>query len=91
MYLTKSEIDASALRESLDGEVVAAADAGWDEARQAWNLAVDQRPAAVVRPESAADVAAVLRFAAASGLRVAPQGTGHNAGPLATLERTLLL
>ena len=26
-------------------------DRGWDEAREAWNLAVDQRPAAVALPE----------------------------------------
>ena len=46
-------------------------------------LAVDQRPAAVALPRSAADVAEVVRAAAPAGLRVAPQSTGHNAGPLA--------
>jgi hypothetical protein len=33
-------------------------DPGWDDARRAWNLAVDQHPAAVALPESAADVMA---------------------------------
>ena len=48
------------LRDLLDGEVVLPGDADWDAARQAWNLAVDQRPAAVVFAESADDVAAVV-------------------------------
>ena len=63
----------------------------WDEARLAWNLAVDQRPAAVALPESAEDVAAVVAFARTEGLRVAPQGTGHNAAALEDLSDTILL
>jgi FAD/FMN-containing dehydrogenase len=55
----------------------------YDGARMPWNVAVDQRPAAVAEPRTADDVAAVVRAARASGLRVAAQGTGHNAGPLA--------
>jgi FAD/FMN-containing dehydrogenase len=84
-------LDVLALRAQLDGEVVTPIDASWDEARQAWNLAVDQRPAAVVYAESAADVVAVVNFARDHGLRVAPQGTGHNAGPLGPLADTVLL
>jgi hypothetical protein len=66
-------------------------DAGFDTARQAWNLLIDQRPDAVVRPESAADVVAAVRYAASRGLRVAAQSTGHNAGPLGDLTGTLLV
>jgi FAD/FMN-containing dehydrogenase len=66
-------------------------DPNWNEARRAWNLAVEQRPAAVALPESPADVAAVVRWARARGLRVAPQGTGHNARPLGSLAHTVLL
>ncbi len=58
-------------------------DAGYDAARVAWNLAVDQRPAAVALPRNATEVAQVVRAASAAGLRVAPQSTGHNAAPLA--------
>ena len=72
------------------GAVTTPSDSGWDEARQAFNLAVDQRPEAVLRPTSAADVAAAVRYAAAEGLGVAPQSTGHNAGAL-PLENALLL
>jgi FAD/FMN-containing dehydrogenase len=84
-------LDVIALRAQLDGELVTPIDASWDEARQAWNLAVDQRPAAVVYAESARDVANTVGFARERGLRVAPQGTGHNASPLGDLGDTILL
>jgi hypothetical protein len=60
---------------------------GWDEARAAWNLSADQRPAAVVEAADADDIAAVLRL----GCRVAPQGTGHGAEALGPLDGTVLL
>jgi hypothetical protein len=71
--------------------ILTPADLGWDDARKAWNLAVDQHPAAVALPESAADVVAAVRFARERGLRVAAQGTGHNAAPLGELTDTLLV
>ena len=43
---------------------------------RAWNLAVDQRPAAVAFPATDADVIAAVNFAREEGLRVAPQGPG---------------
>lgn len=81
--------DLSALK--IDGRVAMPADPDWDQARAAWNLAVDQRPVAVALAESAADVAATVRFAAENGLKVAAQGTGHGAAPLPPLEGTILL
>lgn len=71
------------LARALDGRLVQPGDPDWDEARTAWNLAVDQRPAAVVVARSVDDVVSTVRLAAAYGLAVAPQGTGHNAAPLA--------
>ena len=72
-------LDPSALQSRLEGDIVLSSDDGWDAARQAWNLAVDQHPAMVALPETAADVAAVVAYAAEAGLRVATQGTGHGA------------
>jgi FAD/FMN-containing dehydrogenase len=65
-------------------------DPGWDEARRAWNLAVDQRPAAVALPETVDDVVAAIDYARMLGLGVAVQGTGHGA-PGGSLAGTLLL
>ncbi len=76
---------------TISGRIATPADPDWDAARQAWNLAVDQQPAAVAFPESAADVTALVRHAAANGLRVAGQGTGHGAAPLPPLEGTILV
>jgi hypothetical protein len=52
---------------------------------------VDQQPTAVVLPADERDVIAVVRFAREHDLRIAPQSTGHNAGPLGSLEDALLL
>ena len=66
-------------------------DPGWDDARRAWNLAVDQHPAAAALPASAREVVEVVRFAREHGLSVAAQGTGHNAAPLGPLAGTVLV
>lgn len=89
--MSAPQTDAGPLRKALSGDVVAQGEAGWDEARRAWNLAADQRPPLVVLAESTADVAATVRFAAANGLKVAPQSTGHGATSMGDLAETILL
>ncbi len=88
-YPPLGELQNASLREELTrldglvtGRVFSPGEPGWDEARTAWNLAVDQRPVAVVIPEHVDDIAHTVATARALGLGVAPQGTGHNAGPL---------
>jgi len=81
----------SELQSRLHGQVLTDTDEAWDSARQTFNVLVDQRPAAVVRVANADDVAETIRYASQRGLRVAPQGTGHNAGPMDGLEDALLL
>jgi FAD/FMN-containing dehydrogenase len=84
-------IDPTQLRNRMEGRVSAPGDRDWDDARQAWNLSVDQRPAAVAIPRSSDDVIAVVEFARDRGLLVTAQGTGHNAGAYDTLENTILI
>ncbi len=81
----------AALRDAVGPPVVLPGEAGWDEARTPWNLAVDQRPEAVVLARTAADVQATVRFALAAGLQVVPQGTGHGAAPMGDLSGAILL
>jgi FAD binding domain len=81
----------SPLSEVLSGTVVLPGDPRWDESRSAFNLLLDQHPAAVAFPADADDVALAVTYARAAGLRVAPQATAHNQGPLGDLEDTLLL
>ena len=79
------------LTEQMTGRVVTPSDPDWDATRQVFNLATDLRPAAIALPRDVSDVIAAVGYADAHGLRVAPQATGHNAAPLASLEDTLLV
>jgi len=79
------------LREKFSGALHVPGDTSYDEARRAWNLAVDQRPALVAQPRTVADVVAVVRFARENALRVAPQGTGHGASARGPLDDSVLV
>jgi FAD/FMN-containing dehydrogenase len=89
--LTTTTTPFTDLAAQMTGHVVTPSDPDWDASRQVFNLATDLRPAAIALPRDAGDVAAAVRYAGAHGLRVAPQATGHNAGPLGSLEDTLLV
>ena len=87
----RKPLDVELLRSRVSGPVSVPGDDSWDTARLAWNVAVDQRPVAVVEAESAADVKATVAFAREAGLQVAAQGTGHGAGALGSLDDTILI
>ena len=76
---------------SIRGRVATPSDANWDEARQAWNLAADQRPPAVAFVESADDASKAIKFAAENDLKVAGQGTGHGAVAIGSLGDAILI
>jgi FAD/FMN-containing dehydrogenase len=84
---------AAQLRTALGDRVHFSGDPAYDALRTPWNVAIDQRPFAVTRPETAEEVVDVVRAATAAGLRVAPQSTGHAAGALAEtdLSRAVLI
>ena len=67
------------LRSDLGGTLVLAGDPDYDTARLAWNLAVDQRPAAIATPADVADVQAIVRAAREGGYGVTTQPNGHGA------------
>lgn len=80
--MTSSVERAGALRDLCPERVFLPGDGGYDTGRTVWNLAVDQRPAAVAVPQTVEEVVTIVRASAEAGLRIAPQSTGHNAGPL---------
>ena len=82
---------ATALRDRFPEAVTIPGDADWDSARMAFNVLIDQQPEAVVRPRSAQETVAIVNDARELGLRIAPQGSGHNAGPLGSLDGTVLI
>ena len=73
---------AEMLRGLCGGAVHLPGDPGYHLARTPWNVQVESFPAAVAYPAFPDEIAEVLRAAAAAGLAVAPQGTGHGAAPL---------
>jgi hypothetical protein len=81
----------TALSDVMTGRVVAPGGHDWDAARQAFNLLLDQQPVAVAFPVDENDVIAAVNYARRHGLRIAPQATGHNAGPLGSLHGTILV
>lgn len=79
------------LSDRITGRVVHPSDPDWDDSRRGFDLTVDLRPAAIAFPRDAREVVTVVDYAREHGLRIAPQSTGHNAGPLASLEDTILV
>ncbi|WP_409328982.1 FAD-binding oxidoreductase [Trujillonella humicola] len=79
---TAPDSRARSLRGLCGGSVHLPGDPAYDLARSPWNLQMCDSPAAVAYPAFPEEVAQVLRAAAAAGLSVAPQGTGHGAPPL---------
>ncbi len=85
-------LDPAPLLEAAPGRVHLPGTPGYDAARTPWNVAIDQRPAAVAVPHTVEEVVALVRAARRLGLRVAPQSTGHGAAPLhGRLAGSLLL
>lgn len=75
----------------LRGRLTLPSDPAYDAERSAWNLSVDQRPAAVAHPVDVDDLRAVLAIARDTGVTVAVQPNGHGAHALlegAILTRT---
>lgn len=74
---------AASLRGLCGGAVHLPGDPAYDMARSPWNLQMSEDyPAAVAYPAFPDEVSDVVRAAAAAGLHVAAQGTGHGAPAL---------
>jgi FAD/FMN-containing dehydrogenase len=87
--LAQSEVEA--LRASLRGPVIAAADPGYDEARKLYNGMIDKRPAALAQCMDAGDVMTCVNFARNQGLDLAVRGGGHNGPGLGSVDDGLVI
>ena len=67
----------ASLQARIHGAVITPEDVRYDDARKAWNLSVQQRPALIVVADSAADIVEAVRFAREMDLGIAVQSTGH--------------
>jgi FAD/FMN-containing dehydrogenase len=71
-------INPQALQASLKGSLHLPGEPQFVEACTIWNAMIDRRPAIVVRPHGAEDVAAAIAFAKANELPLSVRGGGHN-------------
>lgn len=71
-------INADTLRSKLKGALHLPGEPQFIEACTIWNGMIERRPAFVVRPAGAEDVAAAMAFAKANGLPLSIRGGGHN-------------
>jgi FAD/FMN-containing dehydrogenase len=69
------------LRRSV-GDVITPDDATYDEARRLWNAIHDRRPALIVRPTTAQQVATAVQFAREHELEIVVKSGGHSAAGL---------
>ncbi|HEY7178037.1 MAG TPA: FAD-binding oxidoreductase [Gaiella sp.] len=76
---------------SIRGTVLLPGDDAYEAARRVHNGLIDRRPAAIVRCRSAADVAAAVKFARATGAEISVRGGGHNVGGLAVADGALMI
>jgi FAD/FMN-containing dehydrogenase len=85
------DLDTSALKASLRGELIQPSDEGYNAARKVYNGMIDKHPALIARCADVADVVAAVNFARESGLLVSIRGGGHNAGGLGVCDDGLVI
>jgi FAD/FMN-containing dehydrogenase len=76
--LSHARLLLSGLQAGLAGSVIGPDDPDYDEARQVFFPAFDRRPAAIVRPVDAEEVAYVVALARETGLDLAVRSGGHS-------------
>ena len=87
--LTSEQLDE--LRSRVQCPLLRAGDPGWDDAVLIWNGMVAKRPALVLQPSSAVDVAVAVGYARDHGLALSIKGGGHNMAGTSIAEGGLTL
>ena len=88
----KSRFSIQQLRAELGGPaVLGPGEPGYDAARRVFLRSVDRRPAAIVRPSAADEVARVIALAREYGLDLAVRGGGHGQAGHGTTEGGIVL
>lgn len=90
-HVKLSSEELEGLDSQIDGALLCTGDDGWDDAVLVWNAMVTKRPALVVQPETARDVAAVVSFARDRRLLLSVKGGGHNIAGTCIAENGVML
>jgi FAD binding domain/Berberine and berberine like len=89
--MSQSGLLATELRAHMSGEVIAAGDGGFEEARKVWNGCIDRRPALIARCRDTSDVVATVNFARDRELTLAVRGGGHSVVGFSTCDGGVVL
>jgi len=89
--ISQPNISIAQLRAELAGQVIGADDVGYDEAREVFVPNVDRRPAVIVRPADASEVAYIVSLARESGLELAVRSGGHSSAGHGVSEGGIVL
>jgi FAD/FMN-containing dehydrogenase len=81
----------AALRSQVEGRLLRAGDAGWEEAVLLWNGMVTKAPAWILQACTTADVVAAVRFAREHSVPLGVKGGGHNIAGTAIADGGLTL
>lgn len=66
------------LRANINGRVITMEDAEYEEARTVFYGGIDRRPAVIVRPANAGEVARIITLARETGIELAVRSGGHS-------------
>jgi FAD/FMN-containing dehydrogenase len=91
-HIERDQLELTAiLAERVRGEVIAAGDSQYDEARKLYNAMIDKRPAAIARCVDAGDVIAAIGTARETGVDVAIRCGAHNGAGLGSVDDGLVI
>ena len=82
---------ADVFRQRFGGEIITAADSGYEAARGVWNLMIDRRPAMIVRPRTASDIQTAVALARDRRLPLAIRSGAHGIAGHATCDAGLVI
>jgi FAD/FMN-containing dehydrogenase len=86
-----SDLPIADLRANFDGRVIAPEDAPYDEARHVFFKGFDRRPAAIIRPTKAEEVARAVTLARDSGLELAVRSGAHSRAGYGTTDGGIVI
>jgi FAD/FMN-containing dehydrogenase len=89
MALAPASIDQ--LRKDHRGHVITPEDPAYEQGRRVWNAMIDKRPAVIVRPRTAVDVVAAVKFGRDQRLPIAIRGGAHGIAGTGTCDDGIVI
>jgi FAD/FMN-containing dehydrogenase len=87
----EADLDPGALEPIPEKTRLRPGDPGFEDATRIWNGAIDKKPALVIQPENADEVASAVNLAREHRLLISVKGGGHNISGLSLADRGVTL